>query len=283
MVPPEADENPDVEIVYRSPPTSGFAIASLVCAFLCMPVGFILGIVAMVLIGRSEGRLGGMGLAIAGTVLSAVIGFMCLPITAAIMIPALLHARVGANEASARASLKQIHTGQGQFQAARCVDQDKDGIGEYGFLMELGGLVIPRNELSRRGSWTVSPYISRLHGTVDANGGSQKNGYCFKIYLPGPDGTVLEETDKKLPEVDPRAADGQEKRYLLYAWPAEAGRTGLRTFAIDPQGRIYEKLKTRFSGPSNPPPWDEALQDSNGNGKLDWDDELGGKGWASSR
>jgi hypothetical protein len=50
--------------------TNGFAIASLICAFLCSPLGLIFGLVAKSQI-KSRGG-GGDGLATAGIILSAI-------------------------------------------------------------------------------------------------------------------------------------------------------------------------------------------------------------------
>jgi Domain of unknown function (DUF4190) len=53
-----------------SPGTNGFAIASLVCAFVCSLLGLIFGIVALSQINRTGQK--GHGLAVAGIVISAV-------------------------------------------------------------------------------------------------------------------------------------------------------------------------------------------------------------------
>ena len=54
----------------RAPGTNGFAIASIVCAFLCSPLGIVFGIVARNQI-RRTGQ-GGDGLALAGIIISVV-------------------------------------------------------------------------------------------------------------------------------------------------------------------------------------------------------------------
>ncbi len=54
----------------RQPGTNGFAIASLVCAFVCSPLGIVFGFVARGQI-RRTGQ-GGDGLALAGIILSIV-------------------------------------------------------------------------------------------------------------------------------------------------------------------------------------------------------------------
>src|ERR1700691_160788 len=102
--------------VIGNPPTSGKAIASLVCGifgfFLVSIAAVILGHLAHSEIRKSAGRLGGAGIATAGLVLGylgiAVIPFIL--IIAAIAIPNLLRARIAANEASAVGSLRTYNT-----------------------------------------------------------------------------------------------------------------------------------------------------------------------------
>ena len=58
---------------YAQPPvrgTNGFAIASLICAFLCWPLGLIFGIIARNQI-KQSGE-GGAGLALAGIIISVI-------------------------------------------------------------------------------------------------------------------------------------------------------------------------------------------------------------------
>lgn len=271
MEPYEYDES------YAPPKTSALAIASLVFAFLCQPVGFVLGVTSIILISRSQGRLGGMGLAIAGTIVSGVTAMFCMPMMAAVAIPGLLRSRVGANESSAIASLKAISTGQEQFRNAVALDQDGDGEGEFGFLSELGGV-----HPVRGGGpiYTANPYIPSVLGRVDANGVAVKSGYCFKLYLPGGDRVAVAERDT-LPGPDRNAAGLQGRNYIVYAWPESPGRSGVRVFVVDAQGTVHANVNMggRYAGPASPPPWDAALDDSDGNGSLDWDDGIGGQGW----
>ncbi len=53
-----------------NPSTNGLAIASLICAFLCSPLGLIFGIVARSQIKRTREQ--GSGLAVAGIIISAL-------------------------------------------------------------------------------------------------------------------------------------------------------------------------------------------------------------------
>jgi hypothetical protein len=207
---------------YGAPPppnTSVLAILSLVFAFLCQPVGFVLGVVAMVLIGRSQGRLGGMGLAIGGTVASAGMFFFCIPMIAAIAIPGLLMSRIGANEASAVGSLKAICSGQ---------EQCRHKYGEYATLEVLAGRKPPRGQKSPE----PSPFIPPLLGNVDSNGVSAKAGYCFKVYVR------------------------EGGSYVAYAWPQARTRSGVRVFAIEEQGQPFATAESPFEGSGNAPPED---------------------------
>ena len=63
-------------------------------------VGLVLGIVSLVRISKSKGQLGGQSLALAGTIVSAVILLLGLPLGAAMTLPALARAK-----AKARASI----------------------------------------------------------------------------------------------------------------------------------------------------------------------------------
>ena len=98
------------------PRTSGLAIASLVCGILGLCtgitalVGLVLGIVALVKISRNEDRIGGKGLAIAGTCVSGCVLALLLlmiPIELAVMLPALSQAKSKAQTIMCQNQLKQ--------------------------------------------------------------------------------------------------------------------------------------------------------------------------------
>jgi hypothetical protein len=76
---------------YWSPPTNGFAIASLVCGIVGMGIGSVLalvfGYVAKRQIDESHGMQGGRGLAIAGIVLGWIgVGFLVLMAVALVVV-----------------------------------------------------------------------------------------------------------------------------------------------------------------------------------------------------
>jgi len=94
--------------------TSGLAIASLVLGisglFTCgigSIVGLILGIVAMSQVKKSNGLVGGYGIALAGTIISAVF-FLMIPIDVAMLLPALSKAKQRAQTINCVNNMKQL-------------------------------------------------------------------------------------------------------------------------------------------------------------------------------
>lgn len=101
----------------ESVPNSGMAITSLilgVSGFLCIITaipGLILGIMAMKRIKASNGRLGGHGLALAGTIVSGVamaMSIFVIAIYAALLLPALAKAKTRAQTINCVNNLKQL-------------------------------------------------------------------------------------------------------------------------------------------------------------------------------
>lgn len=92
------------------PKTSGMAIASLVCGVLgCTAiVGVVLGIVALLRINRSQGRLGGQGIAIAGLCVSGFMLIFAIPVFAGLTLPALAKAKGRAQTINCVNNLKQL-------------------------------------------------------------------------------------------------------------------------------------------------------------------------------
>jgi prepilin-type processing-associated H-X9-DG protein len=99
------------------PKNSGLAVTSLVlgclgllsCGITAL-VGLVLGIIALVRINKSNGQLGGRGLALAGTIVSAA--FLLLgPLPAAMLLPALAHAKQKSASIICMSNVKQLNLG----------------------------------------------------------------------------------------------------------------------------------------------------------------------------
>jgi len=101
-------------------PRSGLATASLVLGILgflsfgvTALIGLILGIIAMVRINGSQGRIGGKGLATAGIVTSgvALVFVPIIAIMAALLLPALAQAKGKAQQVNCMSNMKQLVLG----------------------------------------------------------------------------------------------------------------------------------------------------------------------------
>jgi hypothetical protein len=91
--------------------TSKLAVASPVLALsgVCSFFGLIAGVIALVKIGSSQGRLRGNGLAIAGICISGMMMLFSLAVVPALLLPVLARARESAKRAASAGNMKQIY------------------------------------------------------------------------------------------------------------------------------------------------------------------------------
>jgi type IV pilus assembly protein PilA len=175
------------------------------------------------------------------TLIELMIVIAIIAIIAAIAIPQLLRSRISSNETSAIGTLTTLRTVEAQFQQAMCVDQNSNGIGEYGLFQELAGAAISRGAVTAR---TPGEFISQELGAVDAaNGYATKAGYNFLIYLPTAAGPAKSEKDFTIPLPNVKvAADApaQEVSWVCYAWPVSRTQTGNRAFCVNQTGSVYQ-------------------------------------------
>ena len=176
------------------PPTSGKAIASLICGIFLfvLPASIaavVLGHLSLSEIKKSAGRIQGQGLATAGLVLG-YLGLSIIPIAiiAAIAIPNLLRARISANETSAIDAVRSVVAAEATYRETHP---------EIGFTCDL-------NELKS----TEKIDSSVATGT--------KNGYSFSLEncSLGDAGTDVQ-------------------KYEVVASPTRRNQTGRRIFCSD--------------------------------------------------
>ena len=206
------------------------------------------------------------------TLIELMIVVAIIALIAAFAIPALLRARITANETGAIAALRSLATNETQFQAVSVVDQDEDGTGEFGLFSELTGSETPRwPDSGNPGPAQRRPgeFMAQIFGDVNANGHPAKSGYLYVIYLPNTAaGDTWNPGDPVIDDSDPawgaangassEAVDDQEVHWCAYAWPVMRERTGNRTFFIDIDGTIYFTINddgsaTPYSGTAAAP------------------------------
>lgn len=134
-----------------------------------------------------------------------------------------------ADESEVAAILKStLFPAEIQFQSGCYVDQDGDGIGEFGLLDELAGL---------RPTGKAPTGSIKLVPAELVNG---QDGYQFTVYLPAAQDGCIDEPDEQneARPADAAAAKAQARRFVAYAWP-EADNSGGRIFAITQEGTVY--------------------------------------------
>jgi len=177
------------------------------------------------------------------TLIELMIVVAIIAIIAAIAIPNLISARLNSNETSTIATLRNISTCQAQFQAMAKADEDFDGSGEFGSFRELSGAIAVR--FGTFGSLNP-PVLSAAFRRPNASGEVSKSGYHFKLLLPGAGGVgVCPDETGSFATVD---ADMAETTWCCYAWPANRGTSGNRTFMVNQTGDIVQSENAAYTG-----------------------------------
>lgn len=174
------------------------------------------------------------------------------------------------NEARALARLRKLAYCQELVRASAVIDADRDGVGEYGTLMELAGVVGARSGLdadgadfSRTGAVVRPRVLHQAMGNVDGEGVARYHGYNFRVYLPdgsSPAGFVREAGPPQTPSLvggkGRVGVDAAETAWCAYAWPEAAGKTGRRTFFVNQDGIVLwaDGAATRWEGENAPAP-----------------------------
>jgi prepilin-type N-terminal cleavage/methylation domain-containing protein len=206
------------------------------------------------------------------TLIELMIVVAIIAIIAAIAIPNLLRSRMAANESSCVGSCRTIATQQGVFTAQVEVDQDLDGVGEYGYLDEMCGEVCVRKHADDQPVPVVPPNPVYISAGFRTEGGSTatKSGFIFRMYLPSGDNAdetgatgALDDTESEGtanayhvtpydPDVpaDAVVINQQERTFHVQAWPLEHHSTGQRCFCVTEIGEPFaSKMMTQtYSG-----------------------------------
>lgn len=230
------------------------------------------------------------------TLIELMIVVAIIAIIAAVAIPKLLSARISANENAAIATLRSIAAAQQQLQSSCAIDTNADGGGEYGFFGELSGAIPMRIfDGAAPAAGVVGadeldpPFLATAFGNVQADGDGdgviERQGYYFKIYLPGPTPVgggatpgVGEDPAGGTAAGDLAAwgSDNCEIMWSAYAWPVDAQKTGNRAFFVNHEGDLiqYDNRDEQYEGlqAGSVPVFDAALDNTVA---ADFDSPLG--------
>lgn len=200
------------------------------------------------------------------TLIELMIVVAIIAIIAAIALPKLMSARISANENAAVATLRSIAASQQQFQASSSVDTDYDGGGEFGYFGELAGAANLRIGAAAAdvAAPLDPPYLATPFGDISVSL-VERQGYYYQIWLPSdasPSLGVPEAATGGAGAVNPGSSNC-EVMWCCYAWPVDAGKTGMRTFFINQEGDIisYSNRDTadQYTGTTSMPIFSDAL------------------------
>jgi prepilin-type N-terminal cleavage/methylation domain-containing protein len=208
------------------------------------------------------------------TLIELMIVVAIIAIIAAIALPKLMSARISANENAAVATLRSIAAAQQQFQASSSVDTDYDGGGEFGYFGEMAGVTSLRIGSSAGDvSATLDPpYLATPFGNITASL-VERQGYNYQIFLPDSTGAGVTEALGALgTSLSPADSSDCEVMWCCYAWPVDAGKTGMRAFFINQEGDIISQNNRvvigQYSGTAGPA-WSAAYADNGGTPDMD--------------
>jgi hypothetical protein len=167
-------------------------------------------------------------------------------------------------EITAVVTLKsQILPAEVQFEAGVYVDEDGNGIGEYGFISEMCGRVKVQQT-------TTLNFLGPVFQTVE-NGVS---GYHYAVFLPDGEHQALAEPFPGKRADDPAAVGLREHQWIAYAWPVDRNQ-GQQVFVINDQGVVYA---SHPADPTAAPAWNALM----GGGDHGWKDKVGSE-WVKFR
>ncbi|MDA1265125.1 MAG: prepilin-type N-terminal cleavage/methylation domain-containing protein [Planctomycetota bacterium] len=222
------------------------------------------------------------------TLIELMIVVAIIAIVAAVAIPKLMSARISANENAAVATLRSIAAAQQQFQSSCAIDTDADGGGEFGFFGELSGTDAMRIYAVSTGLPALGtapddqldpPFLATAFGNVVPDGSTEgvveRQGYYFKIYLPGPTAGAItpglaEAGGGGAESGDMGAAWGSSNSEILwcaYAWPVDTEKTGNRCFFINQEGDLvqFDNRDVTYEGTANVPTFGAAYSNATAN------------------
>ncbi len=140
-----------------------------------------------------------------------------------------------------------IYPAEIQFQGGTYIDQDGDGVGEYGLLSEISG----RRPVATGKIELVEGPLAKS-ATVD--------GYSYTIYLPGGVARVADDGKAEPRQAVIKDAEPQESSFVAYSWPSK-GKEGMM-YAVVADGTVYQAA---YAG--TPPSWNAVF---------------GGKSWSDA-
>jgi hypothetical protein len=193
---------------------------------------------------------------LAGSTVLAIAGFLRFVLSEA--IPGMVQGGRQAMSRVAISQLRQILFAQDTLRRHALIDPDRDGIGSAAFVAELAG-VVPL----RRGARLPEALVQRHSGELvqtELGPAMHSGAHLFLVCLPKEGGGWTASPGDTVDE------ERAERRYLAYAWPADAREPGEAYFLDEHETILIANNQPGsgavYSGGSEPPPCDAAVSDA---------------------
>jgi hypothetical protein len=167
-----------------------------------------------------------------------VITLLSITALGIVAIPEILTRSRVYDEVHAAEVLRLVAVAQARLKHDGARDTNGDGVGEYGFLADLG-----------RPGPDGESYLARAFPTPPQGSVAKVDGFYVTVLLPDREGKAV---SSDLPAaVDPELS---ARTFLAMAWPISAGRTGYRAYAVNHELMVteHENADGEFSGPGIP-------------------------------
>jgi len=137
-------------------------------------------------------------------------------------------------------TLRTIAQAQSRFAADGVVDVDNDGLGEFGFLRELGGDLV-RGAAGRPRASLIDSDLGALVTNTRGHRTALAGHYVFQVWLPGRGGVPTADTTSiERAGVGAIDTDQAEQRWCAYAWPATEVTARQPAFYVGADGTLWK-------------------------------------------
>jgi len=185
----------------------------------------------------------------------------------AILAPLAIRKRIKyGSEWSPVDTLRNLHIYQCKLRKNVFIDQDQDGIGEYGLLNELTGLTKLRgNHNIQRPPIT---FFSSQLPKFSADGYCVLHGYFFRIFLPHKNQVIVDSKEALNGSADNDSINAQEKQWIAYAWPISES-CGQSCYVINESGELFYSIDV-YIGKEKIPAYNAAMDKNKYQNSLIW-------------
>jgi len=135
-------------------------------------------------------------------------------------------------------ALRMIWFAQERLRLTAQIDEDGDGVGEFGFLAQLGGVAPVTGGLPYIDPGPIPNWV----GQIDQDGFAEYSGYYFRMFLPGDHGYPIAEWLGPPYIYLGTNSNMAEQHWVCYAWPIKPKKSAHKAFVINEVGQMFKTV-----------------------------------------